>query len=76
LLGQIAMTGLVAKLSRTPGAVRSTGPEVGQDTREVLRELADVNDERIEQLLRTGVAATGADQHSHPGTQKSNPKGA
>ncbi len=75
LLGEIAMTGLVAKLSRTPGAVRSTGPEVGQDTREVLRELADVDDERIEQLLRTGVAAAGAREQARPGTQKPHGQG-
>ncbi|WP_436226664.1 CaiB/BaiF CoA transferase family protein [Cupriavidus necator] len=54
-LGTIAMAGLVAKLSRTPGAVRHTGPEVGQDTRAVLKRLAHLDDARIDQLLRDRV---------------------
>lgn len=54
-LGPIAMAGLVAKLSRTPGAVRHTGPEVGQDTRAVLARLAQLDEARIEQLLRDRV---------------------
>ena len=56
-LGEVAMTGLVAKLSRTPGAIRRTGPEVGQDTREVLREVVGLDEERIDRLLNDRVVA-------------------
>lgn len=56
-LGAVAMTGLVAKLSRTPGGVRHTGPEVGQDTQSVLSELAHLDAERIDELCRRRVVA-------------------
>jgi succinyl-CoA--D-citramalate CoA-transferase len=59
-LGQIAMAGMVAKLSRTPGAIRHTGPEVGQDSCEVLHRLLDMPTEQIDRLIRDGVVVSSA----------------
>jgi crotonobetainyl-CoA:carnitine CoA-transferase CaiB-like acyl-CoA transferase len=57
-LGSIAMAGVVPRLSETPGAVRHTGRDVGQDSRSVLRELLDLSDGRIDELAQAGVVAT------------------
>jgi crotonobetainyl-CoA:carnitine CoA-transferase CaiB-like acyl-CoA transferase len=38
-LGSVLMQGLVAKLSETPGEIRTTGPELGAHTDEVLGEI-------------------------------------
>ena len=41
-LGEITIPGIVARLSRTPGAIRWTGPaEIGADTDAVLAEIRD-----------------------------------
>lgn len=53
---QLAMPGIVPKLSATPGAVRALGPRVGEHTREVLR-AAGVDAATIEQLIARGVVA-------------------
>ena len=37
----LPITGIVPKFSRTPGAVRDVGPDLGEHTTEVLAELAD-----------------------------------
>jgi crotonobetainyl-CoA:carnitine CoA-transferase CaiB-like acyl-CoA transferase len=52
------MAGVVPRLSETPGAVRHTGRDVGQDSRSVLRELLDLSDGRIDELAQAGVVAT------------------
>jgi crotonobetainyl-CoA:carnitine CoA-transferase CaiB-like acyl-CoA transferase len=49
-LGSVRMHGVVPRLSGSPGAIRSPGPEVGEHTDEVLRELLDISDERLAQL--------------------------
>jgi len=38
-LGSVKQIGIVPKLSRTPGAIRHTGPDVGADTERILNEL-------------------------------------
>jgi len=38
-LGTVTLTGLVPKLSRTPGHIRKSGGRVGQDTRSVLEQM-------------------------------------
>ena len=57
-LGSVAMTGMVAKLSRTPGAIHRTGPEVGQDSRDILHRLLRLPEEQIDLLVRQGVVKT------------------
>ena len=51
----VAMPGVVPKFSRTPGAVRHVGPELGAHTNEVLRDLARCTDEEIAELRNAGV---------------------
>ena len=49
--------GVVPKLSRTPGVVKSPGPELGSHTRGVLADLAEVGDDEWSRLLSGGVVA-------------------
>ncbi len=53
----VPMTGVVPKLSRTPGAVRNVGPALGEHTDAVLRELAAVTDDELAALRAAGVVA-------------------
>jgi crotonobetainyl-CoA:carnitine CoA-transferase CaiB-like acyl-CoA transferase len=57
-LGTVAMAGVVPRLSETPGEVRHAGRDVGQDSRDVLKELLGLDDRRIDELARTGIVAT------------------
>jgi crotonobetainyl-CoA:carnitine CoA-transferase CaiB-like acyl-CoA transferase len=50
----VAMAGVVPKFSRTPGAIRHTGPELGADTDDVLRD-AGYTTEEISALRDAGV---------------------
>ena len=58
-MGDVAMAGVVPRLSETPGRVRHAGRDVGQDSREVLREVLGLDAARIEALAKSGVIATG-----------------
>jgi crotonobetainyl-CoA:carnitine CoA-transferase CaiB-like acyl-CoA transferase len=51
------MAGVVPKLSRTPGAIRTTGPELGEHTDSVLQELVGMGAAEIAQLRAAGVVA-------------------
>ena len=51
----VPMAGVVPKLSRTPGAVRTVGPALGANTDEILRELAALSDAEIDALRAAGV---------------------
>jgi formyl-CoA transferase/succinyl-CoA--D-citramalate CoA-transferase len=51
------MTGVVPRLTRTPGTVRAAGPRLGEHTIAVLTEEADLSGAEIEALLRSGAAA-------------------
>ncbi|MET7425547.1 CoA transferase [Dactylosporangium sp. NPDC005555] len=51
------MAGIVPKFSRTPGAVSTVGPRLGQHTRAVLGELAGVDDEGWADLVTRGIVA-------------------
>ena len=53
----LPMAGIVPKLSRSPGSVRSVGPELGAHTDAVLRELAGVTDDELRTLRDAGVIA-------------------
>lgn len=57
-LGEVAMAGVVPRLSETPGVVRHAGRDVGQDSRAVLSEMLGLGEARIEELARRGVIAT------------------
>jgi crotonobetainyl-CoA:carnitine CoA-transferase CaiB-like acyl-CoA transferase len=48
-------SGVVPKLSRTPGGVYRGGPTLGADTRAVLREFGGYQDADIDHLANSGV---------------------
>lgn len=50
-------TGVVPKLSRTPGTLRSSGPALGADTRWALTTLAGLSDDEVDGLFTDGVAS-------------------
>jgi crotonobetainyl-CoA:carnitine CoA-transferase CaiB-like acyl-CoA transferase len=56
VVGQVAVPGVPAKLSTTPGAVRQRAPKLGEHTREILRE-AGLSDASIARLLAEGAVA-------------------
>ncbi|MBE0549332.1 MAG: CoA transferase [Rubrivivax sp.] len=58
-LGGVAMANVVPRLSDTPGTVRHSGHRVGQDTRQVLRSVLGLPDERIAELSASGVVLCG-----------------
>ena len=56
--GQVLpMTGIVPKLSRSPGSIRSVGPELGEHTNAILREVLGLADVALDQLRAEGVIA-------------------
>jgi crotonobetainyl-CoA:carnitine CoA-transferase CaiB-like acyl-CoA transferase len=60
--GKVAMTGIVLKLSTTPGAVWRSGRGLGEDTREVLRDELGVAVEEIVKLEERGTVVAAKDQ--------------
>ncbi|RDD61983.1 CaiB/BaiF CoA transferase family protein [Ferruginivarius sediminum] len=60
-LGELTVTGIVPKLGDTPGSVRWLGHEIGADSDDVLRSVAQLTAEDISRLRAQGVigAATG-----------------
>ena len=49
-LGHLLMPGIVPKLSETPGAVRTAGPDLGEHTLEVLGQLLGLDADALESL--------------------------
>jgi crotonobetainyl-CoA:carnitine CoA-transferase CaiB-like acyl-CoA transferase len=54
-LGHVRQMGIVPKLSATPGSIRSTGPDTGADTAQVLQQFAGVDAARLAELRAKGV---------------------
>jgi crotonobetainyl-CoA:carnitine CoA-transferase CaiB-like acyl-CoA transferase len=55
---EVPMAGVVPKFGRTPGSVRSTGPRLGADTRDILQRLGGLATADIDALERDGVIRT------------------
>ncbi|HEV8487135.1 MAG TPA: CoA transferase, partial [Blastocatellia bacterium] len=53
--GAVSMHGVVPKLVTRPGVVQSVGEPLGAHTSQVLRELADLDDDAIADLMKQGV---------------------
>jgi crotonobetainyl-CoA:carnitine CoA-transferase CaiB-like acyl-CoA transferase len=51
----IVQRGFVARLDATPGSVRMRAPRLGEHTREVLGELLEMSDERLDALRASGA---------------------
>ncbi|WP_100401141.1 CaiB/BaiF CoA transferase family protein [Bacillus sp. FJAT-44742] len=49
-LGKVKMPGIVPKFSETPGSIRKAGPDLGEDSESILRELAGLEEKEIKQL--------------------------
>lgn len=60
VLGRLDQTGVVPKLSSTPGTVRFPGPPAGADTHRVLGALVGLSAERLDALERAGVIRSQA----------------
>lgn len=56
-LGHVTLAGVVPKMLGTPGRIRWSGHRLGQDTRQVLREVAGLQDSEIDALQAEGVVA-------------------
>ncbi len=54
-LGHTTQHGVVPKFSRTPGAIVRSGPQMGEDTRSVLRDELGLAPGRIDALAAAGV---------------------
>jgi crotonobetainyl-CoA:carnitine CoA-transferase CaiB-like acyl-CoA transferase len=50
VLGEMVAPGVVIKMSETPGALRTLGPDLGQDTDEVLHALLGLSSEELARL--------------------------
>jgi len=55
-IGQVTLAGVVPKMTLTPGRIAWSGHRIGQDTRDVLRSLAELSDAEIDALHAEGVA--------------------
>lgn len=53
--GKIKVPGIPIKLSDTPGDIRMTSPLLGQHTEEILKELLNYDDVKIEELKREDI---------------------
>ena len=53
----VEVPGVIPKLSRTPGSIKTLAPEIGQNTDEVLRDIG-LSDAQIASLKERGVAFT------------------
>jgi len=54
-VGTLAVQGVIPKLSETPGEIQHLGAKLGQDTRDVLAELAGIEPDELEDLSAQGV---------------------
>jgi len=52
---EVPMNGIVPKFSRAPGAVKHTGPLLGEHTEAVLSELCEVSTDELTALRNDGV---------------------
>jgi crotonobetainyl-CoA:carnitine CoA-transferase CaiB-like acyl-CoA transferase len=60
-LGEVTVTGVVPKLSRTPGAIVKAGSGIGDDTRAVLTQELGMSDAEVDRLVQARAVWCGAD---------------
>ena len=54
-LGTVPLPNTPVRLSRTPGGIRGSSPDMGQHTREVLKELLGLDDPAVDALLESEI---------------------
>jgi formyl-CoA transferase/CoA:oxalate CoA-transferase len=54
-IGRLDLLGLPVKLSDTPGRVRTPPPRLGEHTRRVLRDDAQLDDDQIDEMVAAGI---------------------
>ena len=59
ILGKLTVTGIVPKLSATPGGVHRLGSALGADSAAVLQRLLNFSPDQIDRLKADGVIAFG-----------------
>ncbi|MBH1964855.1 MAG: CoA transferase [Comamonadaceae bacterium] len=59
-LGQVTMTGVVPKMSRTPGKVTKAGSDIGDDTRDVLMRDLGMNEMDVAKLAASNAVWCGS----------------
>ncbi len=55
--------GVLPKLSRTPGSIKTLAPDIGQNTDEILNSIG-LSKEQIASLKERGIAFTKSEPHS------------
>lgn len=58
-LGTVTMAAPVPRLSATPGRIYKSGGRIGQDTRQVLNELAGLSIQEVDRLVAMGIVCCG-----------------
>ena len=61
-LGMVTLAAPVPRLSDTPGHIAHAGRRVGQDTRQILTDVAELSKDRIDRLVDAKVVFDGAAQ--------------
>ena len=56
-IGNIPLTNTPIKLSRSPGGIKGTSPDMGQDTEDILKELLKLDQSEIEDLLQNEIVS-------------------
>jgi crotonobetainyl-CoA:carnitine CoA-transferase CaiB-like acyl-CoA transferase len=51
----VKQIGIVPKFSKTPGKIWKGVPKLGEDTKEVLKRLVGLSEEKLKQLKEKGV---------------------
>jgi len=59
VLGPVTVTGIVPKLSRTPGTIRWAGRDIGADTEDVIADELNLDPTEIERLASEGTITAG-----------------
>ncbi|MBN2074104.1 MAG: CoA transferase [Dehalococcoidales bacterium] len=54
-LGKVKMINTPVKLSRTPGSVKASAPELGQNTREIFQDLLGLTNDELNELSDSGI---------------------
>ena len=55
--GKVDVPGVIPKLSRTPGSIKTLAPDIGQNTDEILKSIG-LSDEQVASLKERGIAFT------------------